>query len=157
MSDYAPGKDPTLDRLGPDWKAIDGVIEGVRLFATWSETEDGRRYLSGLHVEGAAITADMLRSIPVGRLENMEAVSPRTEPFEEIIATLEPLQRSKGQNPDAFAAQVAVHYRAFAAVTSKPAKMMADRYGVPLPTMHGWIREARLRGKLPPGRRGKAG
>lgn len=159
MSQYAEGQDPEWDRLGADWFAVDGVIEDARIYAAWTDTEDGRSYLSGLHVAGTPITADLLRSIPVGRLENLphQHMAGTVARFVEMMDELGPLRREKGEEPAAFAERVAEYYRVFSAFTSKPAKMISDQYGIPLPTVHGWIREARLQGKLPPGKRGKAG
>jgi hypothetical protein len=45
----------------------------------------------------------------------------------------------------------------FSQITHHPAKAMAEHSHVPVSTVRGWIREARLRGKLPPGTRGRAG
>ena len=42
-------------------------------------------------------------------------------------------------------------------ITSHPAKAIAEHSDVPGGTVHGWIHEARLRGKLPPGTKGRAG
>lgn len=67
------------------------------------------------------------------------------------------LTRPDGADPDAFYQRVADAYREYAPVTSKPGARIAEEAGVPIGTARGWIREARRRGKLPPGRKGKAG
>ncbi|MFJ2741878.1 hypothetical protein ACIO3O_19695 [Streptomyces sp. NPDC087440] len=152
MPNREPGEDETWDRLGDDWRAVDGLVPDVRLYACWDKQEDGRSYLSGLTVSGGRITAELLRAIPVGRLENIpNAVAM------ESIDELAPLTRRQGEPPEQFADRVAWYYRFFSGVSSRPAKEISEHSDVPLPTVHGWIREARLRGKLPPGKRGKAG
>ncbi|MGC9543593.1 hypothetical protein [Streptomyces sp. UG1] len=151
-----PGEDPAWDALGDEWVAVDGVIAGGRLYAKWTDTEGGQSHLSGLCFADVPITADLLRSVPVGRLENMKA-GKAAMPVEQFLRELQPLRRRSGEDPERFSERVAAYYRQFAVFTSKPAKMIADHSRVPAPTVHGWIREARLRGKLPPGKRGKAG
>ncbi|MET9099589.1 hypothetical protein [Streptomyces antibioticus] len=155
LPNHEAGKDETWDRLGDEWRAVDGVIDGVRIYAKWTYRDDGRAYLSGLHVSDAPITADLLRAIPVGRLENIGTNVGKA--FASLLDDLIPLRREKGEDPDAFAERVAGYYRMFSELSSKPAKMISVTSDVPLATVHGWIREARLRGKLPPGKRGKAG
>ena len=67
------------------------------------------------------------------------------------------LTRPDGTDPDGFAARVADAYREYARQTRAPAVKIADEAGVPVATARSWIREARRRGKLPQGRKGKAG
>lgn len=137
------------------WLAVEGVIPNATIYAKWTEAEDGRIYLSGLCLPHLPITADLLRSVPVGRLENLpRADNPSSRVAVEELPTL---RRNQGEDPSAFAERVAKYYRAFSQLSSKPAKLISEHSEVPLPTVHGWIREARLRGKLPPGRKGKAG
>ena len=147
--------DKTWERLGEEWRAVDGVIDDARIYVKWTYTDDGRSHLSGLHISDVPITADLLRAIQVGRLENAgQNLADATLGF---LQDLIPLRREKGEDPDAFADRVAKYYKMFSGISSKPAKMISETSGVPLATVHGWIREARLRGKLPPGKRGKAG
>jgi hypothetical protein len=68
-----------------------------------------------------------------------------------------PLTRPDGTDPDGFSARVAEAYREYAMRTRAPAVEIAAEAGVPVATARSWIREARRRGKLPPGRKGKAG
>lgn len=68
-----------------------------------------------------------------------------------------PLRRPDGTNPQEFYRRVAAAYSEAVLATSKPAKVMAEEAGVPVGTVHRWIREARRRGYLPPARRGRAG
>lgn len=67
------------------------------------------------------------------------------------------LTRPDGTDPDGFAARVAAAYREYATQTRAPAVEIAKEAGVPIATVRSWIREARRRGKLPEGRKGKAG
>lgn len=72
------------------------------------------------------------------------------------------LTRPDGTDPDGFAERVAAAYREYAQKTRSPAIEIAREAStpgatVPVATARGWIREARRRGKLPEGRRGKAG
>lgn len=69
----------------------------------------------------------------------------------------EPLSRPDGTDPDAFSHRVATAYLAAVESTGAPAKALAEEAGVPVTTVHRWIREARQRGHLPPARKGRAG
>jgi hypothetical protein len=162
-------EDKTWDQLGDEWRAVDGVVEGHRIYVKWTYIEDGSSHLSGLHIADVPITSDLLRAIQVGRLENAgrNLADLAAEKLYSAIATglpaseggglAPPLRREKGEDPEVFADRVAQYYRVFSGISSKPAKMISVASDVPLATVHGWIREARLRGKLPPGKRGKAG
>lgn len=67
------------------------------------------------------------------------------------------ITRPDGSDPEAFYRNVATAYRQYATGTKAPAKAIADEAGVPVTTVHRWVREARQRGFLPHGRRGKVG
>jgi hypothetical protein len=141
-------------RLGQEWQAVDGIAPGVpRVYVMWGTKADGRPMVSGICIAGE-VTTDVLRAIPVSRLENLRAAlnEPRRSRFE-----LPPLVRGKEDDPDEFAGRVAFYYKVFAASTSRPAVEIAEHSKVPVGTVRGWIREARLRGKLPPGKQGRAG
>lgn len=58
---------------------------------------------------------------------------------------------------DAFYRHVAEVYSALARELRSPAGAMADANGVPVTTIHRWVKQARARGYLPPGHPGKAG
>lgn len=154
-----PGEDPLWDALGDDWQAIDEVHPGTRLYVRWEGEEGERPRVTGFCVAGPEITTDIIRKVPVTRLENLRQWA--TERMDSLAANsfenLEPLRRSKNLTPEQFAEQVAWHYKMFAAYSSSPTKDLAEHSGVPLSTMRSWIREARLRGKLPPGTPGKSG
>jgi hypothetical protein len=67
------------------------------------------------------------------------------------------LTRPDGSDPDGFSMRVADAYREYAPQTRAPAVKIAEEAGVPVATARSWVREARRRGKLPQGRKGKAG
>lgn len=115
--------------------------------------KNGRLVVSGLVIFDDAITTDRLKSVPIRALEDEanRARSARTSG----AGDLPPLARA-GQSPDEFSRLVADHYAAHAAVVAHPVAAMAVSAGVKLPTVHTWVREARLRGYLPPATRGKA-
>lgn len=154
VPEYRQGEDPMWDQLGDDWHAIDGVLD-VRLYVKWEKGDALRARLNGLCIADHPVTADTLRSIPIGRLESLPAAPEMTG--EQYATELERLVRGKGDDPEEFAERVALYYRLFTTITNKPAKAIAEHSDVPVATVRGWIREARLRGKLPPGMRGKAG
>lgn len=159
--DYAPGTDSFWDVLngsGVDWGALDGP-SGARLYVTWDEQPSGRMVVAGVCLRGSSarpVTAESLRSIPIGRLEaapnEVAASSARRG-----LAKAPRLHRPDGRNVDGFYKSVATHYRWHAALSRRPAAAMAEAAGVPVATVHRWIREARLRGFLPAGRQGSVG
>jgi hypothetical protein len=52
---------------------------------------------------------------------------------------------------------VASVYSALAASSNRPAVELAESNDVPLTTAHRWMKEARRRGFLPPGQKGRRG
>lgn len=133
--------------MSVEWRDVPGP-DGLKLRAKLERDHYGRTVVTGLVVEGRPIRADDLRQI---RIADIEA-----EPFDDISAGLPPLRRTSGMVPEEFSRLVAEHYRHWARFTPHPATAMATEYGVKLPTVHTWIREARLRGHLPAAQRGKA-
>jgi hypothetical protein len=59
------------------------------------------------------------------------------------------------KKPDSFYAEVADRYLWLASKVNRPAEELAKANGVPATTVHRWIKEARRRGLLPPGQRGR--
>jgi hypothetical protein len=152
-------------------------------------TAGGRLVLSGLRIDGPP-TAELLRAIPVGRIEaaanaqlsvvdNAIVATARTSPRPRPTAppgggpshdgwdVVDPeravqrahrpdLARLRGR-PDVFYRQVADTYLDLAQASHRPAGEIADSHGVPVSTAHRWVKEARRRGFLPPGRPGKTG
>jgi hypothetical protein len=77
--------------------------------------------------------------------------------IEQIKQPRAKLTRPDGTDPDGFAERVAAAYREYVMETRSPAPKIAEEAGVPVGTARGWIKEARRRGKLPQGHKGKAG
>jgi len=57
---------------------------------------------------------------------------------------------------DAFYQAVAFQYRSAATESGRPAMVLAEENGVPVETVRRWVKEARRRGHLSPGRKGRA-
>ena len=125
------------------------------------QQSDGRWHLTALSLEGA-VSAEALRAVPVGRIEaainsQMHAPSPATS--RPRTARVPDRLRSNAVSgyPDAFYEAVASIYRRLVATSSSPVADLADANSVPLSTAQRWVKEARRRALLPPGRPGKAG
>lgn len=138
------------------WEAGPAGVPGGTMWARLGDSPEGRPVITGLVITGDVLTAESLRRVPVRIIEQAMAES-RAGTEEQMRAELEalpPLER--GDLPAAaFSQLVADHYRIWARYVSRPAAGMAERWGVKSATMHGWIREARLRGLLPEAERGK--
>jgi hypothetical protein len=67
------------------------------------------------------------------------------------------LRRPGEQDSLLYYEEVAEQYRLRAARSRKPAALLAEEAGVPVGTVHRWIREARRLGFLPSGVKGKVG
>jgi hypothetical protein len=145
------------------------------------EDDDGR--LEPIELCGLEpLTADSLRAVPIGRIAawaNAPEVGPQirrhiNEPGPgDAVSTqsratgrVKPLDRwssarlripDKRPYGDEFYGQVAAKYSALAEQTSRPAAELAEVNGLKAATVHKWIREARRREFLPPGRQGKRG
>jgi hypothetical protein len=149
--------------------------------------DDGRLVLAGLRIDGTP-SAELLRAIPVGRIEaaanaqlavvdqmivTNTLVNPRARPLSPPAAdpdgweTTDPSlavkrnnqhtgERTRGR-PDVFYREVADVYLDLAQASHRPASDIAAQHGVPVSTAHRWVKEARRRGFLPPGRPGKTG
>lgn len=68
-----------------------------------------------------------------------------------------PLRRPGDTDSYAYYEEVATQYRLRAARSRKPAALLAEEAGVPVGTVHRWVRDARRLGFLPSGVRGKVG
>jgi hypothetical protein len=157
----------------------------------------GRLVLAGLRIDGE-LSAELLRSIPLGRIEAVAnaqltivddevvltaAPGPRDGPTprqpqpvdagwemtDPVGATArphsarrrsskieQPAEAGRGR-PDSFYRDVADIYQDLAQRSSRPAADLAEANSLPVTTAHRWIKEARRRGFLPPGRPGKTG
>jgi len=127
-------------------------LNGFHVRAEFNEQKSGRLVVTELTVTGTPerpVNADILRALALGRLEAQQNAG------RDIPRPSKPLTRPDGRDPDGFYQTVAEHYRWHAAQSPAPAARMAQEAGVPVTTAHRWIREARLRGALPLGTRGK--
>jgi hypothetical protein len=133
-----------------DHRAGDGPPVRVRVRV--GEGDDGRLHLVEMHLDGV-LSAEALRSIPVGRIEaaaNAQLHRTATEAGGEVDvpagapSTLPDDLRDTAVPgyPDAFYVAVAD---------------LARDNAVPVTTAQRWVKEARRRGMLGPGRPGKAG
>jgi hypothetical protein len=133
-------------------------------------------------VEGRWIIAELRLGRPEGitggnlrqlRLDPVEAMLPRViedlgfaeetpEWFRDLARRRYSMKRglrppAKKPYPDKFYRDVADSYLACLEAATKPAPTLARFWDVPITSVHGWVKEARRRGFLPPGRKGKAG
>ena len=126
------------------------------------EGGDGRLRIVGLQVDGP-VSAEVLRSIPVGRIEaaanaqlhHRSPAAPPRRPRARIRTSL----RAGGRRgyPDAFYDEVAAVYRHLVTTSSRPVADLAVANDVPVTTARRWVKEARRRDLLAPGQPGKAG
>lgn len=123
---------------------------------------------------GDPITSQLLRELPTARIEAainkrlfaMKRTSTSTStggkielPSGRKVAErdlLRPLGDPK-QTPDFYELVALQHGRLTANGDTNPSATMATISGVALSTAQGWVTKARIRGLLPPGRRGRAG
>jgi hypothetical protein len=134
------------------------LLDTAAVFAQVDNIE-GHQRLTGLLIlaEDEPITARDLRKISVEAIENALSLTAHHE-AEEELKRRPPLRRESGEAPADFSRKVADYYSAWERIVPNPAAAMAKQYGVKSPTLHAWIREARLRGLLPPAkRRGRRG
>lgn len=148
----------TSDAGWYEWK--DGPSRQTKVLVKVVEASDGRYHLVGLSIQGS-VSAELLRSIPVGRIEaaaNAQlhaGTAPGTRKQIKIPAKLR--AGTTAGYSDTFYDAVAGAYQHLAHTSSRPIGELAEANEVPLTTAQRWVREARRRGKLPPGRPGKAG
>lgn len=148
--------------------------------------EEGDRLVVGaVLVEGGdqPVTGALLRQVPVARADavlagafgdllRLEMNSTTKDPVAALRADIaargagssspgaspQALERpAPGGGGDEFYQQVADQYLLHAALSRRPAADLAEASGVPVGTVHRWVREARRRGLLPSGRQGKVG
>jgi hypothetical protein len=145
--------------LGGLWKGWRPAPAGLRL-ALWVQTAevDGRRTITGLLVLGESVTASDLRKLPIGAIENVVNLGLDQPPAElgDELDALPPLVRDGAMRPEDWSKLVAAHYTAWARRGPNPGARISQRWGVNRQTVAAWVREARLRGFLPPARRSKA-
>jgi len=142
-----------------EWSETEPAAGEIRVHAVVQD--DGRFHLDVLEYRGP-VSAAALRAIPVGRIEAAVNSMARHGHVVDAIAVEvvvpEQLRMSEGPAyPDAFYEAVAGAYRHLAASSRRPIADLAAANGVPSTTAQRWVKEARRRELLPPGRKGKAG
>jgi len=137
--------------LGKIEAAINGAYR-ARMLARLDEEEDPQ---PSANVED---TAAYFSRIASKRIEELEAEArPLTGSQLARLATVKQPSRERGRLPDSFYQQVAEKYMALANRIKGPATQMAEANGVPVTTVHRWVKEARARGFLTAGHRGARG
>lgn len=173
-----PLGDNLYELYTPGWSYDDGTRVLVQ-----AAKEGGRFSVTGLVILGRTVGSATLRAIPIARIESIlnhpdtaEQLKPsRAQPLTAALGPMlkrtalggitrfhppperELLRRPDGSDPDTFYELVAAAYNEAIRTTPKPAPILAEEAGVPVPTVHRWIAEARRRGFLPPARQGRAG
>jgi hypothetical protein len=148
---------------------------GVNLAVEFGEDSGGRlciRSIEVSHPEG--VTGNLLRQLPLAQIETQHA---RTiEQLDQFVKShnerdpLAQLQKMLASLPDPtrrrdvperfYELVAAVYLRHISwgkSMRSTPSLYIATETGTPLPTVQGWVHRARVRGHLPPARRGAAG
>lgn len=172
--------DDGWDGWSTDYTPPEGA-DGLHL--RMRQDDAGRWVVTDLYLHGSALTANVLREISLARAEAWEnaAILPEvrvTDSDEGLtVAELrrraggaeqvregavikppaEPITRPDGSDPDGFYRRVATAYLQYAVETKAPARAIAEEAQVPVTTVHRWVREARMRGFLRPGRKGRVG
>jgi len=158
------GRQP-LKPVEDGWYEWTDTPTGTRLLVSLVEADDGRYHVDGLQITGP-LSAELLRSIPLGRIEasanallhGSGAGSGGRQRPRANARIADSLRANAVQGyPDSFYDAVASAYRTLVSTSSRPIAELAAANEVPITTAQRWVREARSRGKLPPGRRGKAG
>ena len=157
---------PPLRPADDGWLEWTDSPPGARIYVNVEESSDGRFHVVGLTFNGK-LSAEKLRSIPLGRIEAAANAmlhgdgvpTGRRASAAKLNARIADTLRENAVQgyPDTFYDAVASAYRALVAASSKPIGELAEANSVPVTTAQRWVREARRRGKLPPGRPGKSG
>lgn len=142
-----------------EWR--DGAKRPAKVLIKVDEAKDGRFHVNGLRLDGP-VSAELLRSLPVGRIEATANAQLHTgvehRPGRRSTTISARLRKSSPQGyTDGFYDAVAQAYQQLVGTSSRPIGELATANDVPVTTAQRWVREARRRGKLPPGRPGKAG
>jgi hypothetical protein len=155
------------------------ALERGTAFVRFAAAEDGRLAPVELRiVDAGELTMELVRSVPLPRLEALannddhhvgwrESLDSKpgdlSPPDWDHAAVAHRAVRARvkvptsARYPDEFYAQVAAVYSKLAELGYPPGKTIADENDQGIATVRRWIKEARRRGHLPPGRRGKVG
>ena len=169
---------------GGGWVLADNE-RGDRVTVRFQLSERGRLEPVELRLDGPVLDSNTLRRLPLtvmetfantvwrGELQDMLDIAPEGDlhdrnymprQFSEpgsirrsIVRKTARLKTPDGAKPDSFYEQVAKIYSHLARGSNRPAVEMAEVNGVPVTTVHRWVKEARRRGFLPPGQKGRRG
>ncbi len=169
-----------FERSTPGWWRVSGDFPQIYV-GSWVNDRDRVAITCVLVApEGRELGTADLRRIPLGRVvtyvnrprgrEWAEQAPPEIDvlrqledaadegpgQFREPSVRRKRLRRPPRQGSDAFYGEVAKAYRSYAARGNKPAVEIASEAAVPVATARRWINEARRRGHLDPGQRGRA-
>jgi hypothetical protein len=104
---------------------------------------------------------DMLDKVPAGDLHDRAVIPPQFTggSIRRNAARLKVAQLKipDGTKPDSFYEQVAKTYSHLARGSNRPAVELAEANEIPVTTVHRWVKEARRRGFLAAGRKGRRG
>lgn len=177
MSDWAPPDIPA----GLGWAPFSAFLGDDGLVrAHFTRDERGRWRVDALYLAAPTLDSDALRQVSVPALEaraNAPDMAKRLKQLEtertptpppsaeaaswaaerRVGRTRARLTVPAGAKPDGFYKRVAEVYRELAGWTNRPAVELAAANKVPVTTAHRWVKEARRRGFLPPGQKGRRG
>jgi hypothetical protein len=173
-----------LTGMAGGWLFVDTAGPSPVAVLAKTVERDGRRVITRLVALGDPVDSSTFRKLPIGRLESLANIphlsaslarfEKEDDPLSAVLSAEigklfgathdvqqapphEPLRRPDGSDPEGFYRRVADAYNAALTTTSRPAPLLAAEAGVPVATVRRWILEARRRGMLPPGRKGRAG
>ena len=147
------------------WQRSDGSKGDAHAFFL-PRGSTGRWYIDTLLVE--VPTGELLRDVPLARIETAANSDPEIHAWIEKGASLETVEHARRaakrtrlarpsthQLDDGFYERVATAYRDAVARGLPPAKTLAEDADTPPSTVNRWIGQARKRGHLPRGEPGK--
>jgi hypothetical protein len=161
-------------RLGGDGSVSSGELErlGLKVQVTEWGYDRGRSQITEIRIHAEqGLTGNLLRAIPLAEIERKwdsdRAGVVRVVRAAFGVDSLEELQKLLAELPEpGHRRDVPDHFYELVAdiYTTQvnhrvrtPSAVIAKATGTPLSTTQGWVRRARLRGYLPPARRGSAG
>jgi hypothetical protein len=157
---------PRTQKLRGWWEET--TADGASIRYRFGTNEAGDVAVVEVRITASDITTNTLRAIQPGkaiaraRWERASATVAGPTAHLVISAVAPPTSslvvgRPDGTDPKRFYARFADAYRAAAYQTSAPIPVLAEANDVPSETVRRWVKEARRRGDLPAGRKGRAG
>jgi hypothetical protein len=175
-SEPEPDRSVIFERAEPGWWRVSGDFPDLYVGGTYDAR--GRVVITHLVLMSDAskpLDTTDLRRVPLGRLaaalnqprrsawvkgarpiEALQQLERAGSVPEEAASSREPLGKPSGDGNPEFYARVATAYRNYSEQSNRPAVHIAAEAGVPAATARRWINEARKRGLLEPGQRGRA-